>query len=96
MGDNEEIPEMNGTIKRLVELIGSPMETVEEQAVAIRESLKLQLHTYMMQKQVLEAMNILLTERKSIISKILDKFLIPFLYFVAMAILWLAFNALKP
>lgn len=96
MSDKENIPEMNGTIKRLVELIATPMETPEQQAQAIRESVKLQLHTYMMQKQLLEAMAALLEERKGIISRIIDKGLVPFLYFVAMAILWVVFNTFTP
>jgi len=96
MGDNDHVPEMNGTIKTLVELIAAPLETKEQQAHAIRESVKLQLHTYMMQKQILESLNTLVDERKSLISKLIDKGLVPFLYFMAMAILWIVFNNFKP
>lgn len=96
MGDNEEIPEMNGTIKRLVDLVSSPLETPEQQAIAIRESVKLQLHTYVIQKQLLEAVNNLLNERQSIINRLVDRGLVPFLYFIAMAIFWLVFTSFKP
>lgn len=120
MGDRENIPEMNGTIKALVGLIGASMGTPELQEQALRESIKVQLHTYILQQQVLEEvsslkskmdefleerkevnskvkeldslkieMNKLLEERKSIISKLIDKALIPFLYFVGAAVLWL-------
>jgi predicted transcriptional regulator YheO len=96
MSDTESIPEMNGTIAKLVELIATPMETPEKQAQALRESMKLQLHTYMMQKQLLTEMQKLLEERKSIIAKIIDRGLVPFLYFVAMSILWVIFSTFKP
>ena len=94
MGEIEGIPEMDGTIKRLVELIASPMDTPEQQAQALRESIKLHLHTYMMQKQLLEAMDMLLAERKSIKSKFIDKAIVPFLYFIGAGILWLIANHL--
>jgi len=96
MGDSEHVPEMNGTIKTLVELIATPMDTPEQRAQALRDSVKLQLHTYMMQKQALEALNVLIEERKGIISRLIDKGLVPFLYFVAMSVLWMAFNSFKP
>jgi hypothetical protein len=96
MSDKVDIPEMNGTIKSLVELIASPLETPAQQAQAIRESVKLQLHSYMMQKQLLEAMNALLAERKGIIERIVDKGLVPLIVFVAMSILWIVFNTFKP
>ena len=107
MGDNEGVPEMNGTIKRLVELIASPLETPQQQAQAIRDSIKLQLHTYMIIKQTLESVNtnqgkiqesleLLLKERKSIIDRLIDKGLVPFLYFVAMSMLWIVFNTFQP
>lgn len=96
MGDNEGIPEMNGTIKSLVGLIAAPLETPEQQAQAIRDSIKLQLHTYMLQKQLLESLTGLLEERKNIISKLIDKGLVPFLYFIGMAVLWIVFNSFKP
>ena len=96
MGDKDNIPEMNGTIKTLVELIATPLETPEQQAQAIRDSIKLQLHTYMMQKQLLESVSALLEERKGIIARVIDKGLVPFLYFIAMAILWIVFNTFRP
>lgn len=96
MSDKENIPEMNGTIKTLVELIATPMDTPAQQAQAIRESIKVQLHTYILQQQVLEAMNELLAERKGIISRLIDKALVPFLYFVGAAILWLVATHLTP
>lgn len=96
MSDIDSIPEMNGTITKLVELIASPMDTPEQQAQAVRESMKLQLHTYMMQKQLLESLSALLEERKGIITRIIDKGLVPFLYFVAMAVLWIVFNSFRP
>jgi predicted transcriptional regulator YheO len=96
MGDKENIPEMNGTIKTLVSLIATPLETQEQQAQAIRDSIKLQLHTYMMQKQMLESLTALVDERKNIIARLIDKGLVPFLYFIAMAIMWIVFNTFKP
>lgn len=89
MSDKDNIPEMNGTIKTLVELIAAPMETPEQQEKALRESIKVQLHTYILQKQLLEVMNEILEERKGIISRLIDKALVPFLYFVGATILWL-------
>jgi hypothetical protein len=94
MGDKDNIPEMNGTIKTLVELIAAPMKTPEQQETALRESIKVQLHTYILQKQLLEAMNELLAERKSILSKLVDKALVPFLYFIGASVLWLVANHL--
>jgi len=96
MSDTEHIPELNGTIKRLVELISTPMENNEQQAQVIRELVRLQLHSYMMQKQLLEAVNILLEERKGIIARLIDKGLVPFIYFIFMAVLWIVFNYFKP
>jgi hypothetical protein len=96
MSDQDNIPEMNGTIKSLVELIASPMDTPTQQAQALRESIKVQLHTYIMQKQLLEAINELLSERKGIISRLIDKALVPFIYFVGASILWLIATHLKP
>lgn len=114
MSDKDGIPEMNGTIKTLVELIATPLDTPGQQAQAIRDSIKLQLHTYMMQKQSLEEingvreeltkaiddirkpLNTLLEERKSLISKFVDKWLFPFVYFVLVAVLWLVFTNFKP
>lgn len=96
MSDKDGIPEMNGTIKTLVELIATPLETPEQQAQAIRDSIKLQLHTYMMQKQLLESVMVLVEERKKIISRLIDKGLVPFLYFVALAVLWIVFTTFKP
>ena len=95
MSDTDNIPEMNGTILKLVELISSPMDDPEQQIQALRESLKLQLHTYMIQKQILTEVSKLLEERQKIISRIIDKGLVPFLYFVAMAILWIVFNTVQ-
>jgi len=92
MSDKACIPEMNGTIKTLVALISAPMSTPEQQEVALRDSIKLQLHTYILQKQLLEAMDELLQERKSILSKLVDKALVPFLYFVGASVLWLIAN----
>lgn len=89
MSDKDNIPEMNGTIKILVELIATPMDTPLQQAQAIRESIKVQLHTYILQQQLLEVMNELLAERRGIISRIVDKALVPFLYFIAAAVLYL-------
>ena len=82
MSDKEGIPEMNGTIKALISLISTPLDTPDQQAQALRDSIKLQLHTYILQKKLLEAVDELLEERKSIISKFIDKALIPFLIFV--------------
>jgi hypothetical protein len=96
MGDKDGIPEMNGTIKTLVELIATPLETPEQRAQALRDSVKLQLHTYMMQKQLLEQLTELIEERRGIISRLIDKGLVPFLYFIAMAIMWIVFNSFRP
>lgn len=127
MSDKENIPEMNGTIKTLVGLIAAPMGTPELQEQALRESIKVQLHTYILQHQVLEELlslkgkmdeflkereNVnskvdeidslkkevdkLLEERKSIISKLIDKALVPFLYFVGATVLWLIATHLTP
>lgn len=94
--DKENIPPLNGTIATLVELISSLLDTPEAQALALRESLKLQLHTYMIQKKLLDEVDKLLEERKSIIERIIDKGLVPFLYFIAMAILWIVFSTFRP
>jgi len=96
MSDQYGIPEMNGTIKTLVALMASPLDTAEQQAQAIRSSIQLQLHTYMLQMQLLENINMLMEERKGIITRVIDKGVVPFLYFIAMAILWIVFNTFKP
>src|SRR5512133_973915 len=96
MGDKYGIPEMNGTIKTLVELMSAPLDTEEQRAQALRDSIKLQLHTYMLQKQMLEELTALTQERKNIISKLIDRGLVPFMYFVVMAVLWVIFNSFKP
>lgn len=77
MSDKDNIPEMNGTIKTLVALIGAPMGTPELQEQAVRESIKVQLHTYILQQQVLEKLvslenrvNEFLKERKDVNSKV--------------------------
>jgi len=72
------------------------MDSPEQRTQSLRESMKLQLHTYMMQKQLLVEMGKLLEERKGVITRIIDKGLVPFMYFVTMAILWIVFNAFKP
>lgn len=89
MSDKEEIPEMNGTIHKLVELLSSPLDTPEQQANAIKDSIKLQLHTYIIQKQIYTLLNSLSEERHSILSKIVDKGVIPLIYAVVTAILYM-------
>jgi hypothetical protein len=86
------IPEMNGTLKTLVELIGTELDTPEQLARAIRESVKLQLHAYMLQKELLISMNALLEERKGIITRVIDKGLVPVLFMMVIAVLALLFK----
>ena len=103
MGDNAEIPEMNGTIAKLVELVSSQMDTPETQTIALRETVKLQLHIYLLQKQTFNALDKLqgtvdklLSERKTTFDKIVDKIIMPILSFTTMGLLWLVFSQFKP
>ena len=96
MADADEIPEMNGTIKKLVELIAAPLDNPEQQSLVIRESVKLQLHTYVLQKQLLIAVNKLLEERSRIITKLIDKGLTPLLFMMLVAVLALIFKDYIP
>lgn len=94
MSDNANIPPLNGTVAKLVELAATPLETPEQQQAAIRELIKLNLHSYIMTKQTMgavqDALALLINERKSIIDKIVDKFLVPFAYTVITAIIYYA------
>ncbi len=100
MSDKVEIPPLNGTVAKLVELAAAPLETPEQQQIAIRELIKLNLHSYLMIKQTLQAVQdsftlpmqkvqdtliLLTTERKSIIDKLIDKFLVPLVYTIITA-----------
>ena len=102
MGDNINIPQMNGTILKLVELISSPMDTPEKQAAALRETAKLQLHIYLLQTQTFEALdklqktvNTLLLDKKTTTDKWVDRIAMPILLFVIMGLLWLVFSQYK-
>lgn len=92
MSDKVEIPPLNGTVARLVELAAAPLETSEQQQAAIRELIKLNLHSYIMNKQTLgavqDALALLINERKSIIDKVIDKFLVPFAYTIITAVIY--------
>lgn len=92
IGDNLEVPPMNGTLKSIVDLIGTPLDTPEKQAQAIREIATINLHTYLMQKEMRDLLNAILQERKSIIDKIVDKGLVPLLFMMLIAILGLLFK----
>lgn len=96
MSDKEHIPDLNGTINALVGLIATPMDTQEQQAQALRESMKLQLHTYMIQKQMLDKLIKLLDERQGIITRIIDKGLVPILVMMLLAVLAMLFKSAVP
>ena len=96
MGDTDNIPEMNGTIKALVSLLTEDISTSEKQQQALKELVKLQLNSYMLQKQVYEKLSSLLEERKSILSKMVDKLLAPLAYTILTILLWLVFSNFKP
>ena len=91
MSDTVKIPELNGTVQRLVDLAAAPLETPEQQEMALRELIKLNLHSYLITKQALgilqDALAMLINERKSIIDKVVDKFVVPFVYTIISAII---------
>lgn len=103
MSDKVDIPPLNGTVAKLVELAAAPLETPEQQQIAFRELIKLNLHSYLMIKQTMQAIQdsftaplqsvqdalaLLITERKSIIDKAIDKFLVPFAYTIITAVIY--------
>ena len=96
MSDKDEVPELNGTIKKLVDLAAAPLETPEQHEMAIRELIKLNLHTYLMIKKTLgtlqDALALLITERRSIIDKLVDKFIVPLAYTAVTAIIYYFLN----
>lgn len=96
MSDRENIPELNGTIKLLVEMLAGKIDTPEKQENAIKELVILQLNSWMLQKQVYENLSALLEERKSTLNRIIDKFMTPFFYTIGVMILWLVFSNFKP
>ena len=96
VGDGLDIPEINGELADLVALIGTPLDTPEKQAQAIRDIAVLQLHSYLMHKQNRDDLNAILKERKGIIEKIISGVITPIMYFVLFTILQYAFSTLNP
>ena len=96
MSDKEDIPELNGTIRTLVEMLSQSIETPQQQQEIIKQMIRLQLHTYLLQKQIHESLDEILDERKMIIEKIVDKFVTPFMYMLFIALVWLVFTNFKP
>jgi len=96
MSDKEDIPQLNGTIKTLVDMLSQSIETPQQQQEIIKQMIRLQLHTYLLQKQIHESLDEILDERKMIIEKIVDKFVTPFMYMLFIALVWLVFTNFKP
>jgi len=96
MSDKEDIPQLNGTIKTLVDMLSQSIDTPQQQQEIIKQMIRLQLRTYLLQKQIHESLDEILDERKMIIEKIVDKFVTPFMYMLFIALVWLVFTNFKP
>jgi hypothetical protein len=96
MSDNHEgVPFMNGTVGQLTAMLAERIDSPEKQEAVTKELIKLQLNTWLLQKQTHDKLDAILKERSSILNKLGDKGFL-FLYTVGMIILWMVFSNFKP
>lgn len=100
MEDKFDIPEMNGTIKDLLLIISGPLSTHKQNADAIRNISKVLLHTYMLEKKILEQLIAMEEKTKSKEyawkSILFDKVLPQLVTFAVLGILTLLFKGDLP
>jgi hypothetical protein len=96
MEDKLDIPEMNGTLRKIVELLGAPLDNHEQNSEAIRENTKLNLHIYLLEKRILEQLTIMNKWDERIKGIFVDKVLPQFITFAIMGLLYLLFQNYHP
>ena len=92
MEDNFEIPEMNGTIQDLVLIMSGPLTSHKQNSDAIRGIAKVLLHTYLLEKKILEQLVAINGKEKVVKNIFVDKVLPQFITFVIMGLLYLLFQ----
>jgi hypothetical protein len=96
MNDDAEIPELNGTIKKLTDMLAQPIDTPEIQEKVTKELIKLELNMWLLQRETNLALVALLKERKSILDMLFDRAIGPVVTVVIIVILYLVFQSYSP
>jgi len=92
MEDKHDIPDMNGTINDLLVIISGPLRTQKQNAEAIRNIAKVILHTYMLEKKILEELQTGSTAKRIFLDKVVPQLAT----FAILGLLWILFQNVKP